>query len=203
MFYILSYIFSHSINKDWENRLVAKLGNYKRVERKIKPAENQTNNNNVWKSKQHQVPPTLPCGSGSGPLGRPGGQRRVFPAPAPNYKDKKGQGKNFNRLDLIMFITRNQPSAMVWGKSWKYNKSLPLPAEGATATPDWGKCWIFATPQLCSEVGKPCTNGPNMIDLYSHHLWKKPDRVVESQELDLSLPTEEWQMSWRKFEKKT
>ncbi|XP_044029123.1 uncharacterized protein LOC122865150 isoform X2 [Siniperca chuatsi] len=101
-----------------------------------------------------------------------------------------------------MFITPTQPSAMVWGKSWKFNKSLPLPAEGTAARSDWGKCWMFATQQPYSEEGKPWSNGLNMIDSYSRHLWKKSDyRVVESQELDLSLPTEEWQMSWRKSEK--
>lgn len=182
--------------------MAARLGNYKRVERKTKPAENQTDNNNIWKSKQPQVPPTLPRGTGSGPLGRPGGQRRGFSAPTPNYKDKKGQDKNLNRLQLLMFITQTQPSAMVWGKSWKYNKSLPPPAEGAAARSDWGKCWIFATQQPYSEPGKPWLNGPNMMDPRSLHLWKKPDyRVVESQELDLSLPAEEWQMSWRKLNK--
>ncbi len=197
--YFFLYIFFHSINKDWESRLSAKLGNYKRVERKKKPVENQTDNNNVWKRKQPQVPSTPPCGTGFGPLGRPGGQRRGFSTPAPNYKDKRGQDKNLNRLQLLMFITQTQPSAMVWGKSWKYNKSLPSPAEGAAASSDWGKCWMFATQQPYSEAGKPWPNEPNMMDPHSLHLWKKPDyRVVESQELDLSLPIEEWQMSWKK-----
>ncbi|XP_040915056.1 uncharacterized protein LOC121195571 [Toxotes jaculatrix] len=188
-----------SINQDWANRLVPKLGNYKRVERKTKTAE--TDINDVWKSKQPQVPPALPRGAGSGPFGRPGGQSRGFTTQAPNYKDKKGQDKNFKRLQSLMFITQTQPSAMVWGKSWKYNKCLPSPAEG-TARSDWGQCWMFATQQPYSEAGKPWPNGPNMMDPNSLHLWKKPDcRVMESKELELSLPTEEWQMSWRKSDK--
>ncbi|XP_051269470.1 uncharacterized protein LOC127370968 [Dicentrarchus labrax] len=188
-----------SINKDWEGRLQNIHGNYKRVERKTKPAEDQTDNKNVLKSKKPQVPPTPHRGAGSGPLGRRGDQKRGFSTPTPNYKDKKGQNKNLNRL---MFLTQTQPSAMVWGKSWKYNKSLPPPEDGAAAPSDWGKCWMFATHQPYSEPGKPWLNGPNMLDPQSLHLCKKPEcRMVESQELDLCLPTEEWQMSWRKSDK--
>ncbi|XP_029301333.1 uncharacterized protein LOC115017203 isoform X2 [Cottoperca gobio] len=189
-----------TINEDWANRLAARLGNYKRVVRKTKPAENQTDNNNVWKTKLPQVPPTLPRGAGSGPIGRPGGQSRGFSTPAPNYKDKKGQDKNSKRLQLLIYIKQNQPSAMVWGKSWKYSKSLPLPVEDARS--NWGECWMFATKQPYSEAGKPWLNGPNLMDPRRLHLWRKPDyRVVESQELDLCLPIEEWQMSWRKSDK--
>ncbi|TKS84095.1 hypothetical protein D9C73_019138 [Collichthys lucidus] len=192
-----------SINQDWQNRLSAKLGTYKRVERKTKPAEDQKDNNNVWKSKRPQVPPTLPRGTGSGPLGRPGGQRGGFSTPAvPTYKDNKGQDKSSNRLQLLMFINQTQPSAIVWGKSWKYNKCLPSPEEGAAAASDWGRCWMFATQQPYSEPGKPWLNGPNMTDPHNLHLWKKPDyRMVESEELGISLPPEEWQMSWRKSNK--
>ncbi|KAI3362557.1 hypothetical protein L3Q82_012259 [Scortum barcoo] len=188
-----------SINKDWQNRSDARLGTHKRVERKKKPVEDQTDSNNVWRSKKPQVPPTSLRRTGSGPLGRPGGQKGGFSTSTPNYKDKKGQDKNLKRLQLLMFITQTQPSAMVWGKSWKYNKSLPLPAEGAEVRSDWGRCWMFASQQPYSEAGKPWPNGPNEMDPLSLHLWKKPDcREVESQQLDLSLPTEEWQMSWRK-----
>ncbi|XP_031138263.1 uncharacterized protein LOC116038183 [Sander lucioperca] len=190
-----------SINQDWENRLAARQGHYKRVERKPKPADNQTDSNNVWKSKLPQAAPTLPRGKGSGPIGRPGGQSRGFSTPAPNSKDKKGQDNDFKRLQLLMFISQTQPSAMVWGKSWKYNKCLPLPAEGDEARSNWGQCWMFATQQPHTEADTPWLNGPNpnLMDADSLHLWKKPDyRMVESQDLDLSIPTEEWQMSWRK-----
>ncbi|XP_069025155.1 uncharacterized protein [Embiotoca jacksoni] len=189
-----------SINKDWASRLSAKLGSYKRVERKPKLAESQADNN-IWKSKQPQVPPTLPRGSGSD-LGRPGVQNRGFSTPASNKKDKKGQDKTSNRLQLLVSITQTQPSALVWGKSWKYNKSLPSPAEGPTATSSWGQCWMFATQQPYSEAGEPWVNGPNFFDPHSLHLWRKPGcRVVDSQDLDLSLPPEEWQISWRKSDK--
>lgn len=185
-----------SINQDWANRLAARQGGYKRVERKVQPAQNQTDNNNVWKSK---VPPALPRGAGLAPHGRPGKQSSGFPTPASKYKDKKGQDKNSKRLHLLMYITQTQPSAMMWGKSWKYNKSLSLPVEGTKAESNWGQCWMFATQQPYSEPGKPWLNGPNLIDPHNLHLCKKPDyRVVESKDLDLSLAAEEWQMSWRK-----
>ncbi|XP_023265472.1 uncharacterized protein LOC111657508 isoform X1 [Seriola lalandi dorsalis] len=190
-----------SINQDWANRTTAKLRKYKRVERKTKPTETQEDSN-IWKSKQPQVPPTLPCGAGAGPGPRgQSGQSRGLPTQALNYKDKKGQHKNFNRLQLLMFITQTQPSAMLWGKSWKYNKSLPSPAEGITARSDWSQCWMFATQQPYSEAGKPWPNRPNMMDPRSLHLWKKPDHSVIESELNLSLPTEEWHMSWRKSNK--
>lgn len=194
-------LFFHSINQDWANRLSAKQGQYKRVERKPKCVENQTDNDNIWKSKP-EVPPTRPRGVGSVPLGRPGGQSRGFSSPASNSKDKKGQDKNLRKLQSLMFITQNQPSAMVWGKSWKYNKSLPVPVEGDEVKSNWGQCWMFATQQPYSESGKPWVNGPNLMDPHNLHLWMKTDyRMVESEELDLSLPTEEWQMSWRKSDK--
>lgn len=170
------------------------------MEKKIKPAEDQIDSH-VWKSKQPQVPPTLPGIACSGQLGRPGGRRRGFSTPAHSYNDKKGYD-NLNRLQLLIFITQTQPSSIVWGKSWKFNKSLPPPEEGAAATSEWGKCWMFATRQPYSEAGKPWLNGPNMMDPQSLHLWKKPDyREVESQKLDVCLPTEEWKMSWRKSDK--
>ncbi|XP_037609560.1 uncharacterized protein LOC119478712 [Sebastes umbrosus] len=189
-----------SINKDWAGRLAARQGGFKRVERKVKPADNQIDNDNVWKSKLPDAPSTLPRGKGSAPLGRPGGQSRGFSTPTSNYKDKKGQDKSFKRLQSLMFITQTQPCGMVWGKSWKYNKSLPLPVEGERS--NWGQCWMFATQQPYSEEGQPWLNGPNLLDPHNLHLWKKPDsKVLESQELDLSLPIEEWQMSWRKADK--
>ncbi|GLD51792.1 uncharacterized protein AKAME5_000478500 [Lates japonicus] len=188
-----------SINQAWANRMAAKQGNYRRVEKKAKTAETQTDNN-LWKSKKPQVPPALPRGAGSGPLGRQGGQSRGFSSQALNYKDKNGQSKNFNRLQLLLSITQTQHSAMVWGKSWKYNKSLPSPTEGGRS--DWGQCWMFDTQQPYSEAGKPWLNGPNMMDPHGLHLWKKPDyKRMESDELDLSLPIEEWQMSWIKSAK--
>lgn len=194
--FVSQYVFfSHRINKDWETRFSAGLGNYKRVERKMKPADNQIDNSNIWKSKQPLVPPILPHGAASGPPCRPEGQRRGVFTPAPNYKDKKGQDKSLNRLQLLMYLTQTQPLTMVWGKSWKYNKSLPSPEEGTAATSDWGKCWMFATQQPYSEAGKPWLNGPNKIDPHSLYLWKKPVRQVV--DLDLSLPTQQWQMSWR------
>lgn len=195
--YFFHYPFLHSINKDWENRLAVRLGIGKRVERKVKPVEKQIENNNVWKSKQAQVAPTLPRAPGLGPISRPGVQRKGLSNSAPNNKDRKGQIKSIERLQLLMFISQTQPSAMVWGKSWKYNKSLPLPEKGTVS--NWGSCWMFAIPQPFSEPGKPWPNGPNLMEPHSLHLWVKPDyRVVESKELDLSLPTLVWQMCWKK-----
>ncbi|KAM7393324.1 hypothetical protein PAMA_008128 [Pampus argenteus] len=191
-----------SINQDWANRLSAKLGTHNRLRRKTKPNETKMDNNNIWKSTQTQIPSALSHGAGSAALGRPGSQSRGFSSPVPNFKNKKGQDKKFNRLQLLMFITQAQPSAMVWGKSWKYNKSLPS-SERTIARTNWGQCWMFATQQPNSEAGKPWPNGPNMMDPHNLHLWKKPDyRMVESQELDLCFPTEEWHMSWRKPDKK-
>lgn len=191
-----SCIYFHRINKDWASRSANKQGNYKRVERKTKPAETHTDNDNIWKSKRPQVPPTLPRGAGPGPLGRSGAQSGGFSTQASSKKDV--QHNNYNRLQLLAYLAQTQPSAMVWGKSWKYNKSLPSPAEG-TARSDWGQCWMFATQQPQSEEGKPWPNGPNMTDPCSLHLWKKPERNVEdSLELNVDLPTEEWHMSWKK-----
>lgn len=191
-----------TINQDWLNRLLAKQGQgYKRVEKKAKPVENQTDTTNVWKSKPTQVPPAPPRGIGAGQFGRPGGQKRGFSTPATNNNDKKGQDKNFNKQRSLMLLAQTQPSTMVWGKSWKYNKCLPLPEE-ASATPDWGQCWMFATHQPYTEAGKPWLNGPNMMDPETLHFWRKTDdRVVESQELDLS-PADEWRMSWRKSDQR-
>ncbi|KAK5852464.1 hypothetical protein PBY51_023930 [Eleginops maclovinus] len=190
-----------TINQDWANRLAARMGTPKRVEKKPKPEENLPEKK-VWKRKQPQPPPTStpPRGIGSGPFGRPAGQTRGLSGPASHSKDKKRQDKNFKRLQLLMSVTQNQPSGMVWGKSWKYNKSLPILEEGASSK--WGECWMFATQQPYSEAGQPWLNGPNLTDPHSHHLLMKPDyRVVESKELDLSLPIEEWQMSWKKADK--
>ncbi|XP_034752283.1 uncharacterized protein LOC117959325 [Etheostoma cragini] len=192
-----------SINQDWSNRLAAKQGVLKRVEKKSKPTENPPDNN-VWKSNLSRAPPSLPRGKGSGPISRPGCQSRGFSTPAHNNNDKKGQENHFKRLQSLMFISQTQPSAMVWGKSWKYKKCLPLSAEGNVARSNWGQCWMFATQQPQTEPGTPWLNGPNtnLTEADSLHLWKKPDnRMVESQELDLSISTEEWQMSWRKSDK--
>ncbi|XP_070706549.1 uncharacterized protein [Pempheris klunzingeri] len=192
-----------TINQDWANRMAARTGGYTKVQKKAKPVENQTDNTKVWKSKQPQVPPTPPPRvASSAQLGRPGGQGRGFATPVTKNKDKKGQDNNFKRLQLLMFVTQTQPSAMVWGKSWKYNKSLPSPAEGTEAITNWGQCWMIANQQPHTEADKPWSSGPNMIDPHSLHLWKKPDcKVVESEELDISPSTEEWQMSWRKSDK--
>ncbi|XP_028273851.1 uncharacterized protein LOC114443750 [Parambassis ranga] len=185
-----------SINKDWAGRLAAKLGGYKRVERKAKPPETPTDNT-TWKSKQPPAP-RPPRVGGSGQFGRPVGQSRGLPTPARTDKEKPVQDKNLIKQQLLMYISQTQPSAMVWGKSWKYNKSLPPLAEAPT---DWGRCWMFATQQPCSEAGQPWSNEPNMIDHHNLHLWRKPDyREVESQELDLVLPNNEWEVSWKKSE---
>ncbi|XP_034457399.1 uncharacterized protein LOC117771303 [Hippoglossus hippoglossus] len=183
-----------SINEEWAGRFRARQGNYKRVESKTKPADTQIENENFWKGKAPVAHPPLPRGAGPGSFGRPGAQSRGFSSQTPGHKNKKGQDKSFNRLQSLMFITQTQPCSMVWGKSWKYNKSLPPPAE---ATSDWGQCWMFATQQPHSEADKP--NGPNMKDPHSLHLWNKPDyRLMETEELDVSLPAEKWQSSWRK-----
>lgn len=194
---LLFLFFPHSINKEWENRWSAKLGKTKSLRKKNKPADDHIDNH-VWKGKQLQGPP--PRFAVSDHLGRPEGQRRGFSTPNSSYNDKKGYN-NLNRLQLLNFITQTQPSSTMWGKSWKYNKSLPLLEEGSAAT-EWGKCWMFATWQPYSETGKPWLNGPNIIDPQSLHLWKKPAyREVESQGLDVSPSTEEWKMSWRKSDK--
>ncbi|XP_065821968.1 uncharacterized protein [Labrus bergylta] len=191
-----------TINKDWANRLGARLGNYKRPERKPKPVEDKVDENNVWKTKKAQAPPPVPRGVGSGPLGRPGVQSRGLSTPSTTKKDKKLPEKGLMKLQLLLFINQTQPSSMVWGKSWKYNKALPLPVEGTEARSDWGHCWMFATQQPYTKAGMPWKNGPNMMDPNILHFWEKFEtRMVESQELDLSLPAEEWQVSWRKSDK--
>ncbi|XP_021164479.2 uncharacterized protein LOC105915219 [Fundulus heteroclitus] len=188
-----------TINKDWADRMTAKMGKYKRVERKAKPSDGQTDDD-VWKSKQPPVPQAAPPGRGSGPFGRPGLPARS--SSAPNLKDKKGQDKSISRLQLLMSITKTQPSPLVWGKAWKFNKSLPPPAEGSSGSADWGQCWMFARYQPHTEDGKPWPNEPNLVDPQSYLLWRKANyRMVESQELDLNLPAEEWETSWKRFEK--
>lgn len=197
---LFSYFSPHSINKEWENRWSAKLGKTRSLKKKNKPAENHIDNH-VWKGKQLQGPPTLPRFAVSDHLSRPEGQRRGLSTSNSKYNDKRGY-YNLNRLQLLNFITQTQPSSTMWGKSWKYNKSLPPLEEGSAATSEWGKCWMFATWQPYSEAGKPWQNGPNIIDPQTLHLWRKPAyREVESQDLDVSLPTEEWKVSWRKSDK--
>ncbi|XP_038132663.1 uncharacterized protein LOC119777736 [Cyprinodon tularosa] len=189
------------INKDWANRMTAKMGKYKRVERKAKPSDSQTDEN-IWKSKQPLVPQAVPFGRGSGPLSRPGFQAKSFSSQTPHLKDKKGQNKSFSKLQLLLSITQTQSSTLVWGKAWKFNKSLPSPAEGQSVRSDWGQCWMFASYQPCSEEGKPWPNEHNLVDLQKYQHWRKVNRrMVESQELDLNLPTEEWQTSWKRSEK--
>ncbi|MEQ2250761.1 hypothetical protein ILYODFUR_004193 [Ilyodon furcidens] len=189
------------INKDWADRMTVKTGKNKKVERKAKPSDSQTDDN-VWKSKQPLVPQAVPPGRGSGPCGRPGFPARSFSAPTPNLKDKKGQDKIFNKLQLLMSITQTQPSSLVWGKAWKFNKSLPSPAEGSSGSSDWGQCWMFAPYQPRSEEGKPWPHEPNLVDPQSFHLWRKACySIVESQQLDQNIPTEEWQTSWKRFNK--
>ncbi|XP_035813219.2 uncharacterized protein LOC118471637 [Amphiprion ocellaris] len=184
-----------TINQEWANRCAAKAGGYKRTERKVKRPETQPEDN-VWKSKPTAACPPLPRGSGSGPQGR-AVQSRGFSTPA--SKDKKVQDKSTARLQLLMSIPQTQPSTMVWGKSWKFSKGLAPPAEGTT---NWGHCWMFATQQPWSEAGKPWPNGPNLMDPQNLHFWIKSNyRMVESQELDLDLPAEVWQMSWKKSDK--
>ncbi|XP_054876805.1 uncharacterized protein LOC129351988 [Poeciliopsis prolifica] len=188
-----------AINKDWADRMTAKMGKYKRVERKVAPSDIQPDDN-IWKSKQPLVPQGVPLGRGLGPVGRPAVPARSFSAQAPNLKDKKVQDKSFNKLQLLMSITKTQPSSLVWGKAWKFNKSLPSPAEGAS--PDWGQSWMFAPYQPRAEEGKPWPNEPKLVDPQSYHLWRKAFyKMVEPQELDLNLPADEWQTSWKRFEK--
>ncbi|XP_029025699.1 uncharacterized protein LOC114867291 [Betta splendens] len=182
------------INQDWANRFTGKLGNHKRVEMKRQPGTFENDNNNIWKDKQAPVPAPPPRGAASGLL-RPGGQNRSVATQAPNHKDKKQLEKK--RLQLLAFIAQSQPSSMVWGKSWKYNKSLP-PAEGSAAS-HWGQCWMFATQQPHTEEGKPWPNGPNSLDPHSLHLWKQADRRArDSRGIEWSPLTEQWQTSWKK-----
>ncbi|XP_041825354.1 uncharacterized protein LOC121629697 [Melanotaenia boesemani] len=193
------------INQDWENRVAAKTGGHKRRERKPKHQAETQPDNNVWKSKP-QTPRIAPARTtashgGSAPLGRPGFPSKGFSAPTPAYKDKKGQDKSLTRLQFLMHITQTQPSTIVWGKAWKYNKSLP-PAEGSTAGSDWGQCWMFATHQPPSGEGKHWSSEPYMMDPHSLHFWRKLEyRMVKSQRLDFSLPAEEWQVSWQRADK--
>nr|XP_033502286.1 uncharacterized protein LOC117269407 [Epinephelus lanceolatus] len=192
-----------SINKEWAGRLAARQGSYVRVDtRKKKSVGQKIDDSNVWKSKLPQAPPTLPRGGGPAPHGKPGVPSKGYSTAAPNLRDKKAQDKSLRKLQLLMFIAQNQPSSMVWGKSWKYNKAVPPLAEGTEVIATWGQCWMFATKQPYTEPGKPWLNGPNLINPLNHRFWEKPDyRVVESEELDLMLPPEEWEMSWRKFDK--
>lgn len=175
--------------------MVSKVVGYKGVQRKIKSPEAQIDNN-IWKSKQPQLPRILPQVTCSGPLSRPRSHSKGLSTAVPNLKDKRGQDKKINGMQLLMFITQTQPSTLVWGKSWKYNKSLRSPTESAI---DWGQCWMFATQQPCSETGKPWSNEPNVINPQNLNVWIKPDnRKMDSQQLNLSLPIEDWQMSWKK-----
>lgn len=195
IFFFVFFAF-HSINKDWANRATSRQG-HKAVVKKTKKAPEQTDDN-IWKSKESHVPPPSRRGIGSGPLVKQGNKRETVSSAAKS-KDTKAQDKNLIRQ--FMFISQTQPSTMVWGKSWKYNKSLPLD-EGAGTMPQWGECWMFATHQPCTEEGKPWPNGPNLIDPQSLPLWKKcSSQVVGSQELESGLPNEEWQISWKKYYK--
>ncbi|XP_044000269.1 uncharacterized protein LOC122846994 [Gambusia affinis] len=187
-----------AINKDWADRMTAKMGKYKRVERKVTPSDIQPDDN-IWKSKEPLVPQGVPLCRGLGPVGRPGVPAKSFSAQTPNLKDKKVQDKSLNKLQQLMSITKTQPSSLVWGKAWKFNKSLPIPAEGAS--PDWGQCWMFAPYQPRAEEGKPWPNETNMVDP-QRYLWRKAFyKMVEPQALDLNLPADEWQTSWKRFEK--
>lgn len=172
-----------------------KLRNYKRVEKKTKTDSFEKDSHNIWKGMQSHKPPPTPRGTASGLLSRPGGKNTSFSTQAPDYKGKKHEKK---RLQLLMFITQSHPSAMVWGKSWKYNKCLP-PAEGAAATAAWGQCWMFVAQQPYTEEGKSWPNGPNTLDPQSLCLWKRADhRVMDSRDIESSPLTEQWLTSWRK-----
>ncbi|KAM4528111.1 uncharacterized protein PAE49_000066 [Odontesthes bonariensis] len=190
-----------TINEDWANRLAAKQGGHKRVEKKPKPQEVQPDNN-VWKSKKPAAPRAPTRSVGSGAPGRPGVQSKSFSTPATNYK--KGQtktvsGKSLSKPELFMFLTQTQPPTMVWGKAWKYNKSLPPPAEGSPASSDWGRCWMFAAQQPHTEAGQPWPNEPNMTDPHDLHFWRKPHlKMAESEQLDYGLPVDDWQISWQR-----
>ncbi|CAN9504735.1 unnamed protein product [Ophioblennius macclurei] len=185
-----------SINMDWAGRLAARNGGYKRAD--PKPRQRiEIKTDDIWKGKE---PLAVPRPAGPGPLGRPAPQNRSYSAASPASKEKKVQDKSVTKLQLILSIGQNQPSVMVWGKSWKYNKGVPPPAEGYPA--GWGQCWMFVTQQPPSEEGKHWANGPNKMDPHSLQLWSKEDyRMMDSLDLDLELPHDEWEMSWRKRSK--
>lgn len=186
-----------TINAEWKGRWSAKLGTGRRLEKKSKPAMHQTEEN-IWKSKPTQAPSNL---FGAGQPGRPGAQRGgvSLSSSAPNYAAKKGSN-TLKRLQLLDFLTKTKPSSVMWDKAWKQNKPLPSPEEGAPSASGWGKCWMFATRQPYSEDGKTWLNGPNTMDPQSLRLWNKSDPTfVRSQWQDVNLPTEAWDLSWKKY----
>ncbi|XP_061592723.1 uncharacterized protein LOC133457445 [Cololabis saira] len=174
------------INKDWADRIYAKMGAPKKVAKKPKPSELELDDN-LWKGKVPATPRTAPVRkseikASATPL-----------PPPPPATVQKVQVKRPNRLQLLMSIAETQPSAAVWSKAWKY-KSSPPPEEGSCT--DWGQCWMFRTSQPHSEPGTPFPEEPNMADPETLHLWRKPDSIkVEPQELDWTLPGEDWQAS--------
>ncbi|RVE65454.1 hypothetical protein OJAV_G00116730 [Oryzias javanicus] len=187
------------INQDWANRMTAKKTGYKRVEKKAKPTEDQAEAD-VWKSKQPMAPRvTPPRAAGAGVLGRTGVQGRGSSTATPSYKDKKGQGKTFSKLQLLASIDQTQPSNLVWGKAWKYNKSAD---GGSTASLDWGQPWMFVNHQPSSEGDKPWSDEPRIVDPQDFHMWRKPDyKNTEPKYLDVNLPMEDWQRSWNQSDK--
>lgn len=181
--------------------MTAKKTGYKRAERKAKPSEDQADGD-VWKSKQSMAPRVAPRAAGSGMLGRTGMQGRGSSTSTPGYKDKKGQSKNFSKLQLLMSIDHTQPSTLVWGKAWKYNKSLSSAESGSTAELDWGQSWMFVTHQPCSEADKPWSDEPKLADPQGFHMWRKSDhKNTDSKYVDVSLPIEDWQSSWNLSDK--
>lgn len=176
--------------------MLARHTPYKKVERKAKPQETQSDNIKTTSSKPRpQIPPN---GPGSGPMGQTVGPKRGLSAPVPSYKKISRQDKKTNKLYSLMFITQTQPSAMVWGKSWKYSNALPILEKDMVTSSFWGHSWMFATQQPYTEAGQPWPNGPNKLNPPSLRLWKKPAyKVVDLEHLDLTHPTEDWESSWR------
>ncbi|XP_072310766.1 uncharacterized protein [Eucyclogobius newberryi] len=181
------------INQDWAARLAARQGGYKRVERKAKVAEPAGEDSSMARSKR----PAVPRVAAPAP-NRKATPQRPLPAQA---KGKKGQEKRVGRVHQLMTLTNTQPSPMVWGKSWKFSKDLPLQEE-STDPPSWGQCWIFSTQQPFTEAGGPWPNGPCKINPRMLRLWDKPFfRVPEEEPLSWTLCNDEWDESWKNANK--
>ncbi|TNN32634.1 hypothetical protein EYF80_057203 [Liparis tanakae] len=184
-----------SITQDWTGRMAARQGGFRRAERKPPAAPTPADSGKVWKRKLPQAGPQVGPGPppGPGPHGRPGPHRGGSSTAAPRYKESRS-GK---RLPLLASIGRTQPSAMMWGKSWKYNKSSSPPAGGAAAAATWGQCWMFAPQQPRSEPGTPWLNGPDAAEPQRLHLCGPASRPPASRAPDRRPAAEDWQRSWR------
>lgn len=189
-----------SINEDWAARLARRQGQYyKRVEKKAKPEEFADGDSAAPKPRRvpvARVPAPAPTQRAPAPNQRAPAPQRGLPAQA---KGKKVQEQRPSKEQLLMNLTRTQPSAMVWGKSWRFNKDLAQREEGTT---DWGQGWMFATQQPYTETGKPWPNGPCQIDPTKLHLFEKPVfRVPEEEPLTWALCCDEWEASWKNANK--